>query len=226
MAAAAVKGDHYGLRDTVGNLSTPWLLVAYLAGLTTRRPGRGALLGLGATGAALAGFYLVVAITTDDHSPTLGEHLGQVLHKNRLWLYAGLLSGPTMGAFGAMTRRFAPDVRRAALRVTALLLMLEPLVIVAARIVPGWREVIHWTLDPGPYLVEAALGIAVALRIAVALTSRHEKSGNIGHGPNMIHYADPSHPRHRHPSECEPADRERSAEALPGSGPESVPDRH
>jgi hypothetical protein len=33
------------------------------------------------------------------------------------------------------------------------------MVIVSARVVPGWREVIHWHLSPGVYVAEAALGL-------------------------------------------------------------------
>ncbi|MEU8242671.1 DUF6518 family protein [Actinoplanes missouriensis] len=161
MIAALIKGDRYGLRDTIGNLSTPWLLVAFLPALHTRDPRRGAVTGLAATLTALLGFYLVVAVTTDDQMPTLQTHLEHVLRKNRLWLMAGVFSGPVMGVLGALVRGSAADVWRAALRITGLLLVLEPVVIVAARVIPGWREVIHWTLDPAPYVVEAVLGVIV-----------------------------------------------------------------
>ncbi|MBB2947111.1 hypothetical protein FB565_006879 [Actinoplanes lutulentus] len=161
MLAALVKGNHEGLRDTIGNLSTPWLLVAFLPALAAPSVRRGALVGLAATVTALLGFYLVVAISTDDQLPTLQEHLEHVLRKNRLWLWSGLISGPVMGAFGAWVGK------RAALLVIGLLLILEPIVIYGARIVPGWRHVIHWTLEPGPYLVEAALGVVLLTRLAL-----------------------------------------------------------
>ncbi|GIF22610.1 hypothetical protein BJ973_002933 [Actinoplanes tereljensis] len=163
--AALIKGHHYGLRDTIGNLSTPWLLVAFAAGLHTRSLPRGAVAGLAATGAALLGFYLVVAVITDDQLP-LGEHLVHVLRVNLRWLLSGLVSGPVLGAFGAWVRRRASNVPVAATLVTGALLFLEPVVIVAARVVPGWRHVIHWTLSPGPYLVEAVVG-AMLLALAV-----------------------------------------------------------
>src|SRR5689334_21501905 len=60
--AALVKGHHDGVRDTIGNLSTPWLLVALAAGLHARSLPRGALLGLAATLTALFGFYVIVAV--------------------------------------------------------------------------------------------------------------------------------------------------------------------
>jgi hypothetical protein len=159
--AALIKGHGYGVRDTVGNLSTPWLLVAFAAGLQTRSARRGAVLGLAATVTALLGFYLAVAVTTDDQLPTLGEHLAHVLRENRRWLFSGLVSGPVVGAFGAWVRQRARDVATAVAVVTGLLLVAEPFVIVAARLVPGWRQVVHWTLDPGPYLAEAVLGVLI-----------------------------------------------------------------
>lgn len=153
--AAVIKGDHDGVRDTIGNLSTPWLLVALAAGLHTRSLPRGALLGVLATVTALLGFYLVVAITAD------GGHLEEVLRHNRRWLFSGLLSGPVLGAFGAWLQRRASDVPFAVTAVTGLLLILEPVVIYAAPVVPGWREVIHWHLTPAIYLAEALLGCLV-----------------------------------------------------------------
>ncbi|WP_250030932.1 DUF6518 family protein [Paractinoplanes maris] len=155
MLAALVKGDHDGVRDTIGNLSTPWLLVALAAGMHTRSLPRGAALGLAATVTALLGFYLVVAVTADD------GHLEQVLRLNRRWLYSGLLSGPVLGAFGAWLNRRFTNLPMAVTVVTGLLLVLEPVAIVSARIVPGWREVIHWHLAPGVYVAEAVLGLLV-----------------------------------------------------------------
>jgi hypothetical protein len=72
--AAWAKGQNTGgvaevsqARSALGNLSTPWLLVAFFAGMQCPRPGRGALVGLVATLCALAGFYLL---------STLVENLG------------------------------------------------------------------------------------------------------------------------------------------------------
>ncbi|WP_433381356.1 DUF6518 family protein [Actinoplanes sp. CA-142083] len=128
------------------------LLGAALAGLHTRSLPRGALLGLATTATALCGFYLVVALITDDP---------HVLWSNRRWLLSGAVSGPLFGAFGAFVRRRAPDFRRVTALVAGILLALEPIVIFSARVVPGWRHVIHWTLDPGPYVAEAVLGLLV-----------------------------------------------------------------
>ncbi|WP_097329356.1 DUF6518 family protein [Paractinoplanes atraurantiacus] len=155
MAAALIKGDGGGVRDTVGNLSTPWLLVAFVPGMFARSVPRGAVIGLVSTLVALLGFYVVVTLTLDDQMPDMREHLLHVLRLNRRWIWSGLLSGPVMGALGAWLGR------RALLPVTGVLLVLEPIVIVSARVVPGWRSVIHWTLEPVPYLVELVAGVLV-----------------------------------------------------------------
>jgi hypothetical protein len=72
--AAWAKGQNTGgvaqisqARNALGNLSTPWLLVAFFAGMQCPRLGRGAVVGLAATLCALAGFYLL---------STLVENLG------------------------------------------------------------------------------------------------------------------------------------------------------
>lgn len=157
MVAALIKGDHHGVRDTIGNLSTPWLLVALVPGFLTRSLPRGARLGLATTAAALLGFYVVVAMTVDGR-------LDQVLRDNGRWLLCGLVSGPLMGALGAWIRRRSPEPESTGVLVTGLLLVLEPMVILSARVVPGWREVIHWTLDPTPYIAEVVVGIFLLLR--------------------------------------------------------------
>ncbi|GIE26903.1 DUF6518 family protein [Winogradskya humida] len=161
MLAALIKGHHHGVRDTIGNLSTPWLLVALLSGLHTPSLRRGAVLGLAATVTALLGFYLVVAVITDEQLVGLRDHLAHVLSANRRWLFSGLLSGPLLGAFGAWLRGRFADPTKAAAVVTGLLLIAEPLVIVGAPVVPGSQQIITWTLTPVPYLIEAALGVLV-----------------------------------------------------------------
>jgi hypothetical protein len=54
---AVMKGEGIGARDALGNLSAPWLLVAFIGGACPRRVCWAPLGGLAATIAALAGFY-------------------------------------------------------------------------------------------------------------------------------------------------------------------------
>jgi hypothetical protein len=78
MAAAAfgalesiVKGNDAGVREGIGNLSAPWVIVPLLAGAVGSRGSTllGALVGLLTSLAALVGFYLANAFVLD-----LGPH--------------------------------------------------------------------------------------------------------------------------------------------------------
>ena len=106
--AAWAKGQNIGvetygsqLRGVVGNLSTPWLLVAFFAGMQWTRLRDGAVVGLAATLFALAGFYLLSTLVEN-----LGGHgfLGDLrleLSGNRAYFEGGVITGPIFGALGA-----------------------------------------------------------------------------------------------------------------------------
>ena len=103
IAAAWIKGNDSGLRDAIGNISAVWLLVPFLAGASTgsRRLVTGALSGLAATLAALAGFYFAESFVLD-----LGPHpwLTDLSLTMRTVVYYGeraLVTGPFFGALGS-----------------------------------------------------------------------------------------------------------------------------
>jgi hypothetical protein len=104
-------------------LSAPWLLIAFIAGCTQRNPKRGALLGLGATAAALVGYGLMTL------SPIENAHLGWVsatgfVHSEWRAFAGAVLTGPLFGWFGHRWR-----IARAWIGaiVTAAAFCLEPL---------------------------------------------------------------------------------------------------
>jgi Family of unknown function (DUF6518) len=149
------------VNQVLGNMGAPWLMVAFLAGTRTRRLRVGATLGLAATLIALSGFYLAFAL-----SANLGEHgfAGDlyltVSGYNSRYFLAGLVSGPAFGAIGAWwnARGSAP----ASIGI-GLILLCEPLAIALisnvgslARLAGGLAE-----SDPGPYIGEFLLGLAV-----------------------------------------------------------------
>jgi hypothetical protein len=168
------------VRSSLGNLSTPWLLVAFVAGAGFPRLRTGALVGLLATMAALTGFYLLSSLVQD-----LGNHgfLGDLrleLSANRGYLQGGLLTGPLFGALGAWWRQ------RQTLPASVLagaLLMAEPIVLLLldalgpggvlpsrggmptlVRIVPGWGlSADSSTVSIAVYASEFVLGLAVVL---------------------------------------------------------------
>lgn len=192
LLAAWAKGQNTGgvaevsqARDALGNLSTPWLLVAFFAGMQSPRIGRGAVIGLAATLVALAGFYLLSTFVEN-----LGGHgfIGDLrleLTGNRAYFEGGVITGPAFGALGAWWRR-RPTARTSLL--AGGLLIAEPLAMLAlgpirhhvlsastglplvARIIPGWGL----TADSGAaawavYATELALGVAV---VAIGLAHR------------------------------------------------------
>lgn len=181
------------LRNALGNLSTPWLLVAFFAGLQWSRLRDGAVVGLAATLCALAGFYLLSTLVEN-----LGGHgfLGDLrleLSGNRAYFEGGVITGPIFGALGALLSQWRPrPTARTSLLVGGLLIA-EPLVLLAlgpvrhhvlsastglpliARIIPGWGL----TADSGTavwavYAVEFAVGVAVvAWSLRKGLTPRN-----------------------------------------------------
>jgi hypothetical protein len=190
--AAWAKGQNTGgeryvsqLRGALGNLSTPWLLIAFFAGMQSSRPPRGALVGLAATVCALVGFYLLSTLVEN-----LGGHgfvgdLRLELSGNRAYFEGGIVTGPVFGALGSWWRR-RPTARTSLL--AGGLLIAEPLVMLAlgtvrhrvlsaqtglpviARIIPGWGLTANsggaaWAV----YAAELGLGVAV---VAVGLANR------------------------------------------------------
>lgn len=176
-------------RSALGNLSTPWLLVAFFAGMQSPRIGRGAVVGLAATLVALAGFYLLSTLVEN-----LGGHgfIGDLrleLSGNRAYFEGGVITGPIFGALGAWWRR-RPTARTSLL--VGGLLIAEPIVMLAlgpihhrvlssgtglpliARIIPGWGL----TADSGAaaWAVSAAeLGLGIVV-VTLGLARRNRPS--------------------------------------------------
>ncbi len=129
LSAAYGAGTQYlgarvpGWGPDVAMLSAPWLAIAFLAGCTQRTPRRGALLGLAATAAALAGYWLMTDSPVEGARYTLANAHGFFV-SNAFVVVGGLVTGPLFGWFGQQWR-----TRRALLGalVTAAALCLEPL---------------------------------------------------------------------------------------------------
>lgn len=101
---ALLKGQDAGLRDAVGNLSAPWLLVAFWCGSIVRARSAGAVVGVVATSLALTGFCLGLALISDYGTHSAGSSIDLAIHANTRYFQAGLISGPLLGVLGAMTR--------------------------------------------------------------------------------------------------------------------------
>lgn len=164
-----MKGNGAGVRDAVGNLSAPWLLLPFVAGalVAKGRPATGAGVGLFVTLAALAGFYVANAFVLD-----LGPH--PLLVDVRLAVVAGkryfalaLLSGPAFGALGGWWQRHRSTSM--AVLVTSLLVC-EPLVWIA---VASWFPARSY---PGVLAGEAAVGLFACVAVALHLRSASRPS--------------------------------------------------
>jgi hypothetical protein len=167
-----VKGDGAGVRDGIGNLSAPWVMVPFLAGAVGARGrvARGAAIGLLTTLAALLGFYLTNAFVLDLGPHSSVHDLGLTLGAGTLWFKAGALSGPVMGAAGAWAARVG---RFAVAGTVVATVLLEPLAVyVAYRGSGGFFAGGNGAWN-GVYAAEAIVGAAAAAALVGAQAIRH-----------------------------------------------------
>ena len=171
IALGAFKADSSGLRGAIGNLSAPWLLIAFLPAVSCRSAVRGAWMGLASTMAALVGFYAALTLVLAGDLGG-GGHLREFVVEagaNRIYFLAGLVTGPLLGAIGAWMGRRHPSMVAVA---TGAVLAGE---IVAVAVAQGHQLAppplyIRWAVDAWPpYIGECALGVGI---IAAALARR------------------------------------------------------
>ena len=170
------------LRSDLGNISTPWLLVPFIAGTRCVRLRAAALVGLLATTVALVGFYLFTTAVVDLGGHGLVGDLRLEFWGNHVYFEAGLLSGPVFGALGGWWRQTQTIP---ASIVAGLLLMTEPLVLLlggavgphgvlsadtglplVVRIVGGWGlSGDTSSIALGVYAAEFVLGLCLVLLV-------------------------------------------------------------
>ena len=148
------------IRNDVGNLSTPWLMLAFIAGARSRRPASGALLGLPATMSALLGFYVFTTMVVN-----LGGHgflgdFGLELWGNRIYLAGGVVTGLLFGALGAAWSEKL-SLRTAVL--AGALLVAEPIALVIFGVVFPNTVVGRNAISMSVYGAELSLGVVVLL---------------------------------------------------------------
>ena len=178
-------GEVHEVRSALGNLSTPWLLVGFLAGTRCSTMLSGALVGLAATMAALMGFYLVNALAYDQGAGSTYADLRLVFSANRGYLEGGLVTGLLFGLLGAWWSRrrgLGVSVVVGALLVAVLVALgvVGPDAVASGesglplfvRLVPGWGL----TTDRGDvalgiYAAELVLGLVILL-LAVRRSAR------------------------------------------------------
>jgi hypothetical protein len=157
------KGNDAGMRGAIGNLSAPWLLVAFIPSLRCRALSSGAVVGLLTTGVALAAFYATMTVILAGHLGGGGyvRELAVETAANRVYFVAGLVTGPLFGALGAWVGRRHP---RGVWLVVGGLVAGE---IDAVDLLQGQQLMppplyLVWGVDDWtPYVAEAIVGIAI-----------------------------------------------------------------
>ncbi|HEU0194559.1 MAG TPA: DUF6518 family protein [Gaiellales bacterium] len=163
VAMSVLKGNDVGIRDDVGNLSAPWLLLPFFAGAAAgRRVPVGALVGLLATVVALVSFSVANAFVLDLGPHSLVNDLRLTVGAGDYWVQLGFLSGPVFGALGALWRRHRYPTAGLAV---VLLLVAEPLFWEAAD---RSRAVPRFQFQPS---LAVSVGEAVVGLLAFAVTA-------------------------------------------------------
>jgi Family of unknown function (DUF6518) len=154
---SVAKGNAAGVRDGIGNLSAPWVILPLLASAAASR-GRmwlGAMIGLLTTTVALAAFYLTNAFVLDLGPHSTLHDVSLTLNTGTVWFKAGVVSGPVMGAAGAWLARRGP----LAVAASALgILVFEPVAVYLAYLASDGRFAGGNGEWNGIYAAEAALG--------------------------------------------------------------------
>ena len=174
LSAAFGAGDQYlgsghvfglGWPTDVSLLSAPWLVLAFAAGATQRDPRRASLLGLGCTGAALVGYFLMTDSPAEGAHYTLTNARGFVVSEH-LVLLGAVVTGPLFGWFGQQWR-----TRRtiAGALVAAAALCFEPLARRASVDPIRYRSV---------WVAELAAGLALAATVLFRRNSGSEERAN------------------------------------------------
>jgi hypothetical protein len=164
---AVVKGQQADARGALGNMSAPWMVVPFLAGMRFASPGRGALAGAAATLAAFLGFYVTEAAVLD-----LGPHPWYVdlrLAAGTVNVYErlGVLSGALYGALGAI---WASRRLLAAPLAVAAAFVAEPLIVLALARTGLWGGEL---LDhPALWAGEVVVGLAAIAWLCVRAPRR------------------------------------------------------
>jgi hypothetical protein len=143
-----------GWSSDISLLSSPWLVLPFLAGATQREPRRAALVGLACTYVALLGYGLMT-LSPIEHAHLTVATVRGFLVSERAVLVGGIVTGPLFGWFGQQWR-----TRRAltGALVTSAALCLEPL----AR-----RVTINPIGNPDVWLAEVAAGLGLAAAVLV-----------------------------------------------------------
>jgi hypothetical protein len=157
-----------GWTATAAQVSAPWLILPFLAGITQEAPRRAMIIGLVVTEAALLGYFAMTYSPLEIHPWTLDRFVdGMIAITTRGWynpafIISGLITGP---AFGLLGQRWRVQRSRVSAALVAGALCLEPVARWASgRLMP----------PPQIWLVEIALGLVVGGGFALSLIQRRQ----------------------------------------------------
>ncbi len=160
-----LKGTGGGARLQAGNISAPWLAIAFVAGAVYKRPSRGAGAGLVATLAALLGFYAQQSPLADLNGGSLRffsnplQMYRFIVTPHLIIFVGGVVTGLAFGAFGSA---WAARRSRGAAAAIAICFVLEPFAWVAFGAAAGRDTFPHaWWL----WLSEIAVGVTALLAV-------------------------------------------------------------
>lgn len=142
------KGNTLGIRNAIGNLSVPWLLLPYLSGrfVGQRKILLSAGIGLAASMVALVGFYASDPLVWNlGHQGFLANML-LTLEAGRRWFLLAFISGPVFGTLAAFKRNYQANI---ILSGVSTLIILEPF----AHVI--YNNLTHSPLLPGVVTVWA-----------------------------------------------------------------------
>jgi hypothetical protein len=143
----------------LANATSPWVLVAFAAGVVQRRPGVGAIGGALALVIAVVAYYVAFRFVW-------GDRLADVRITAVVWLAAAALAGSVMGAAGGALSRPDPRLRAVALAVMCGALLAESAYLLVRLEV--WNGI-----DPSrTYLVVALIDVVVAALIPLVVGDR------------------------------------------------------
>lgn len=171
MLMSLLKGTGAGARDQLGNLSAPWLAVGFLGGACCRRTSRGAVAGVVATLAALAGFYAQQSPLAGFSSASLAflAHPRQmydfIVVPHRIVFIGGIASGLLFGTLGGVWT--ARQTKLAAGAIAALLIC-EPFVWLASGQALGGSDAARYAWI---WVAEIVVGCGAA--VAIMPSRRH-----------------------------------------------------
>jgi hypothetical protein len=161
VAMAVLKGQDSDARGIIGNLSAPWVALAFVGGALAVRPSRGAVLGIAVTMAAFIAFYLSEAAILDLGPHPWYDKVRLAAGTFNIYEQWGLLSGSVYGSLGAL---WASRSLRSAPLAVAFALVCEPLAVALltrAGVWGGGGLLNH----PAIWGAEVGVGIALAARV-------------------------------------------------------------